>query len=110
MGQPSRALFGHVVEALVAELQTGACLRDVARYWQFRSTVPGPGLRAASQFLAERHRHSGLDVEELATPTDHPPVRRGADVPDLTMWSILSGQGQERGMWGFSLTPRQGAG
>lgn len=218
----SNWIFGNVVDAIIEELRPTACLRDVTQFWQFRSTVPGPSLRAASQFLCERHSQNGLETEVIAYPADdrtefvdgrrnplewvprsaalwmvgdedellcryeeeplclvsnstgtpkdgtvapvvivdraneegayegvdvegrivltdlspmvvgqlarkhgavglvsdsvcppwladHPPMRRGADVPDLTMWSILNGHRQERGLWGFSLTPRQGA-
>lgn len=38
----------------------------------------------------------------------HPPVREPEDVPDLTMWSILSGRRNEQGLWAFSLSARQG--
>ena len=40
--------------------------------------------------------------------SSHPPVREPEDVPDLTMWSIFSGRRNETGLWGFSLSARQG--
>jgi hypothetical protein len=40
--------------------------------------------------------------------SSHPPVREPEDVPDLTMWSIFSGHRNETGLWGFSLSARQG--
>lgn len=38
----------------------------------------------------------------------HPPVREPEDAPDLTMWSIFSGRRNEKPLWGFSLSARQG--
>ena len=38
----------------------------------------------------------------------YPPVREPEDAPDLTMWSILSGTRNEKGLWGFNLSARQG--
>jgi hypothetical protein len=38
----------------------------------------------------------------------YPPVREPEDAPDLTMWSIFSGRREEKGLWGFSLSARQG--
>jgi len=40
--------------------------------------------------------------------SSHPPIREPEDVPDLTMWSIFSGRRNETGLWGFSLSARQG--
>ena len=40
--------------------------------------------------------------------SSHPPVREPEDVSDLTMWSIFSGRRNETGLWGFSLSARQG--
>ncbi len=38
----------------------------------------------------------------------YPPVREPEDAPDLTMWSIFSGRREEKGLWGFNLSARQG--
>ncbi len=38
----------------------------------------------------------------------YPPVREPEDAPDLTMWSIFSGRHNEKGLWGFNLSARQG--
>ena len=38
----------------------------------------------------------------------YPPVREPEDVPDLTMWTIFSGRCEEKGLWGFNLSARQG--
>ena len=38
----------------------------------------------------------------------YPPVREPEDVPDLTMWTIFSGRREEKGLWGFNLSARQG--
>lgn len=212
-----------IMDAVIKELHIKRCLRDIAHYWGFRSTVPGPGLRNVSRFLCQRHRENGVEVEiipypaddktewlhghknplewvpesarlEIAKPMDkagficsyseeplslisnststpeggieapvvimrsgtkdeeydgldiagkiiftdipagsveaqarkrgalgvisdcicppwlasHPPVREPEDVPDLTMWSIFSGRRNEKGLWGFSLSARQG--
>ncbi len=40
--------------------------------------------------------------------SSRPPVREPEDAPDLTMWSIFSGRRNETGLWGFSLSARQG--
>ena len=213
-----------ILEAVIDELRVGQCMRDIARYWQFRSTVPGPGMRAASEFLCARHGENGVEARVIAYPADdqtewldgrknplewvpraarlevvmeergselvcdyadeplclvsnstgtpaggteaplvevfdadreegyagkdvrdkilltdlpsmsverqarrqgaigvvsdcvcppwlasHPPVREPADVPDLTMWSVFQGRRSDCGLWGFNLTPRQGA-
>ncbi|MFH1573674.1 MAG: DUF4910 domain-containing protein, partial [Acidobacteriota bacterium] len=213
-----------ILEAVIGELRVGQCLRDIARYWQFRSTVPGPGMRAASEFLCARHGENGIEARVIPYPADdraewldgqknplewvpraarlsvvreegggelvcdyvdeplclvsnstgtpaggveapvvevhdagreegyagkdvrgkilltdlpamsverqarrqgaigvvsdcvcppwlasYPPMREPADVPDLTMWSVFQGRRSECGLWGFNLTPRQGA-
>ncbi len=214
--------FSPLLSAVGGMLNTGRCLRDIERFWSFRSTVPGAGQGQASRFLLERYREIGLAAELHAYPADdrtewldgrtnplawtphaarlevaapaesaglicsfeqeplvllsssastphggvtapvvvirsgtkdsdyeglevrgkilftdawpglleeqarkrgavgiisdsvcppwlkhHPPLRRGSEVPDLTMWATLSGRG-DSGLWGFSLTPRQG--
>jgi len=38
----------------------------------------------------------------------YPPVREPEDVPDLTMWTVFSGRREEKGLWGFNLSARQG--
>ncbi|MGB9595822.1 MAG: DUF4910 domain-containing protein, partial [Candidatus Poribacteria bacterium] len=38
----------------------------------------------------------------------YPPVREPEDAPDLTMWSIFSGHRNEKKLWGFNLSARQG--
>lgn len=38
----------------------------------------------------------------------HPPVREPEDAPDLVMWTIFSGRRQERPLFGFNLSARQG--
>ena len=213
----------NITNAIIDELRIKQCLRDIAQYWAFRSTVPGPGLRNVSEFLCRRHREHGIEAEVIPYPADdrtewlhghknplewvpraarldvlkpedkahticsyaeeplslvcnststpaggvdapvvvmysgakdeeyegidvsgkiiftdlpagsvaaqarkrgaigvisdcicppwlssHPPVREPEDVPDLTMWSIFSGRRDETGLWGFSLSARQG--
>jgi hypothetical protein len=217
-------MLDSVLSQLIPIVQPRSVLRDIATYWGFRSTVPGPGLSAASAFLVRRHRENAIAAEvhsyraddrapyldghklplawfprsaslEIVEPKEHagvicsyaeeplclisnstgtppagitaeviviphavepgafegidiagkilftdtwplqtdeqarkhgaiglltvsvtppwlaahPPVRTGADVPDLTMWGILNGHRSDRPLWGFSLTPRQGA-
>ena len=212
-----------IMNAIIDELRINRCLRDIAQYWAFRSTVPGPGLRKASEFICRRHQEHGIEAEVIPYPADdrtewldgrknplewvprvgrldvlkpddkayaicsyaeeplslvcnststpvggvdapvvvmrsgakdeeyegidvsgkiiftdlpagsvstqarkrgaigvisdcicppwlssHPPVREPEDVPDLTMWSIFSGSRNEKGLWGFSLSARQG--
>ena len=212
-----------IMTAIIDELCANRCLRDIAQYWAFRSTVPGPGLRKASEFLCCRHQEHGLEAEVIPYPADdktewldgrknplewvpraarlavrnpedkayticsyaeeplslvcnstatpvggvdapvvvmssgakdeeyegidvsgkiiftdlpansvaaqarkrgavgvisdcvcppwlssHPPVREPEDVPDLTLWSVFSGSRNEKGLWGFSLSARQG--
>jgi len=43
-----------IINAIIDELGANQCLRDIAQYWAFRSTVPGPGLRKASEFICRR--------------------------------------------------------
>ncbi len=31
-----------IMDAIIKELHIKKCLRDIAQYWGFRSTVPGP--------------------------------------------------------------------
>ncbi|MFQ6043429.1 MAG: DUF4910 domain-containing protein [Candidatus Poribacteria bacterium] len=212
-----------IMNAIIDELRVKQCLRDIAQYWTFRSTVPGPGLRKVSEFLCRRHCEHGIEAEIIPYPADdktewlnghknplewapksgrlsvvkpldkagqicsyaeeplslicnststpvggieaevvvmhsgikdeeyegidvkgkiiftdlpagsveaqarkrdaiavisdcicppwlssHPPIRQPEDVPDLTMWSIFSGRRNETGLWGFSLSARQG--
>ena len=212
-----------IIDAVIEELQIKQCLRDIARYWSFRSTVPGPGLRNVSEFICRRHRENGVEAEIIpypaddktewlhgqrnpmewvprsarlaiakpddradticfyseeplslvcystATPVggveapvvimhsgakdeeyenvdvsgkiiftdlppgsvqrqarkrgalgvisdcisppwlvDHPPVRDPEDTPDLVMWNTFSGARDEKGLWGFGLSVRQG--
>lgn len=50
-------------------------------------------------------------VSDCVSPpwlAQHPPVREPEDVPDLTMWTIFSGQRDQPQIFGFNLTPRQG--
>jgi len=211
------------MDAVINELHIKQCLRDIARHWTFRSTVPGPGLRMVSEFLCQRHRENGIEAEVIPYPADdktewlhghknplewspksarleilkpeskagvictyseeplslisnststppggieapvvvmrsgakdeeyegvdvagkiiftdlparsveaqarkrgavgiisdcicppwlagHPPMREPEDVPDLVMWSILGGGRNEKGLWAFSLSTRQG--
>jgi hypothetical protein len=212
------------LDAIIGELHPRQCMRDVTTYWTFRSTVPGPGLRLASEFLCRRYRESGLEAEIIPYPADdetewidgrrnplvwvpragrlsivkpvedagtlctyadeplclvsnsaatpaggieapvvlmysgttdeeyenvdvagkviftddvhflvqaqaheygavgvisdcvcppwlrtlHPPVREPEDDPDLTLWGVFDYWKEEAGLWGFSLSPRQG--
>lgn len=59
---------------------------------------------------ARNHGAAGLITDSVTPPwlLKNPPVRRPADVPDLTMWGVLDGRRNEIPLWGFSLTPRQG--
>ena len=212
-----------VLSAIIDELNPQGCLADIIQYWSFRTTVPGPALQQASEFLCRRHREHGIQADllpyaaddrsewldgrknplewtphaaslEIAAPPEHagrvcsyaqeplallsnstatppggitapvvvmysgmdeadyqgvdvagkiiftdvwplqvdamarkhgavgvitdsvcppwlkdPLIRQAADVPDLTMWGVLDGHRQEKPLWGFSLTPRQGA-
>ena len=216
-------MFAQLIEQILSEFNSAACLRDIGAFWQFRSTVPSPGLRQASEFLVRRHHENGVPVELHAYPADdqtpsldgrknplvwtprsaelrlvqpanqaglicsyaaeplclisnststppegltaevvvmhsgtkpedyegvdvrgkiiftdvwpfeadeqarqhgaagiltdsvtppwlhsYPPVRRPADVPDLTMWGTLNPRKHAQPLWGFSLSPRQG--
>lgn len=58
------------LNAIIDELKPGMCMRDITRYWTFRSTVPGPGLSQASEFLAQRYRECGLETAVLPYPAD----------------------------------------
>ena len=211
----------NIMNCIIDELRTKQCIRDIAQYWSFRSTVPGPGLKGVSNFVCQRHRENGVQAEVIAYPADdrtewlnghrnplewvprsaklevvkpkagmiccyaeeslclicnststpsggidaqvviinsgandgdyegtdvsgkiiftnipagsiesqarkrgaigvisdcisppwlvsYPPVREPEDAPDLTMWSIFSGRSEEKGLWGFSLSARQG--
>ncbi len=211
----------YIMNCIIDELRTKQCIRDIAKYWQFRSTVPGPGLRNASKFICQRYQDHGIKAEVIAYPADdktewlnghknplewvprsarldimkpnlkmicsyaeeplslicnststplggvdaqvividggskdedydgvdvsgkiiltnlpagsiewqarkrnaigvisdcicppwlasYPPIREPEDEPDLTMWSIFSGSHNEKGLWGFSLSARQG--
>ncbi|MCX6992992.1 MAG: DUF4910 domain-containing protein [Kiritimatiellaeota bacterium] len=63
-------MHDNLLNAILGELRTSQCLCDVTTYWGFRSTVPGPGLRAASEFLCRRYREVGLEAEVIAYPAD----------------------------------------
>jgi len=58
------------LDAIIGELHPRQCMRDVTTYWTFRSTVPGPGLRQASEFLCRRYRESGLEADVIPYPAD----------------------------------------
>ncbi len=59
---------------------------------------------------ARKHGALGVISDCISPPwlTSHPPVREPEDAPDLTMWSIFSGRRNEKPLWGFSLSARQG--
>jgi len=212
-----------IMNFVIDQINIKQCLRDIAHYWSFRSTVPGSGLKRASEFLCQRHRENGIKAEVISYPADdktewlhghrnplewiprrgrlsilkpdgkaglicsydeeplslvcnststpigganaevliinsgdkdeaytginvsgkiiftelpansvasqarkrgaigvisdcisppwltsHPPVREPEDAPDLTMWSIFGGSRNEKNLWGFSLSARQG--
>ena len=59
-----------IMDAIIKELQIKQCLRDIARYWSFRSTVPGPGLHNVSEFICRRHRENGVEAEIIPYPAD----------------------------------------
>jgi uncharacterized protein DUF4910 len=63
-------MLREVIDAIVEEISVGQCRRDVVRFWTYRSTVPGPGLRAASHFLAGCYRREGLEADVLPYPAD----------------------------------------
>jgi hypothetical protein len=63
-------MYEHVLNAIIEELKPGQCIRDIGTYWTFRSTVPGPGLSRASEFLCRRHREHGLQAEIKPYPAD----------------------------------------
>ena len=50
----------NIMDRIIDELRIRQCLRDIDQYWAFRSTVPGPGLRKASEFICRRHQERGL--------------------------------------------------
>ncbi len=58
------------LDVIIEELKPKQCLRDVAQYWTFRSTVPGPEMRRAGEFLVRRHREHGLEAELRPFPAD----------------------------------------
>jgi len=212
-----------ILDKIIEEINARQCVRDIAMFWGFRSTVPGPGLRQASEFIYQRHLEHHVQAEMIPYPADdhtvwlderknpltwtprsarlqltkpsqkayticdyaeeplclisnststppggvtaevvvihdatqesayedlnvhgkivftdiwplladeqarshgaigiltdsvcppwlkhYPPMREPADVPDLTMWGVLSGGRNEKSLWGFSLSPRQG--
>lgn len=53
---------------------------------------------------------SGVVSDCISPPwlTSHPPVREPEDAPDLVMWTCLSGSRNDRPLFGFSLSARQG--
>lgn len=58
-------MFRHAMDAIISELHLGRCLRDIAQFWACRSTVPGPGLTAAAQFLQRRYAENGVPAPEI---------------------------------------------
>ena len=61
-----RKIMNHIID----QLHIRQCMRDIDKYWAFRSTVPGPGLRNASEFLCRRHREHGIQAEVIPYPAD----------------------------------------
>jgi aminopeptidase YwaD len=70
-------MYQPILSAILSELNPHRCLADITRYWTFRSTVPGPGLRQASEFLYHRHQENGIQVELLSYPADDETVWLG---------------------------------
>ncbi|MGQ9608374.1 MAG: DUF4910 domain-containing protein [bacterium] len=216
-------MYEKIIDLIVNELRVKQCMRDIASYWSFRSTVPGTGLHKASEFINKRHREHNIESEIINYPADdktewlnghknplewvprsaqlnvikpensackicsysdeplslicnststpkggvdaqvivmqagskdedyvdvdvsgkiiftnlpagsveyqarkqgalgvisdcvsppwlvsYPPVREPEDAPDLTLWSIFSGSHNDKPLWGFSLSARQG--
>lgn len=216
-------MYEKIIDLIVNELRIKQCMRDIAQYWSFRSTVPGTGLHRASEFINRRHIEHNIESEIISYPADdktewlnghrnslewmprsaklsvikpensackicsyddeplslicnsvstpkggidaqviiiqagskdedykdidvfgkiiftnlpagsveyqarkrgalgvisdcvsppwlvsYPPVREPEDTPDLTMWSIFSGSRNDKPLWGFSLSARQG--
>ena len=54
-----------ILKAIADEFRTGQCLRDIAKHWACHPTVPGPGMRAAGEFLVGRYMESGLTEARL---------------------------------------------
>jgi len=52
-------MFHAAMEAIIDELDTGLCLRDIANHWACRCTVPGPGMRQAGEILVRRYQENG---------------------------------------------------
>ncbi len=58
-------MFRPVMNAIIDELNTGRCLRDIANHWACRCTVPGPGMRQAGELLRQRYLENGAAHAEL---------------------------------------------
>ncbi len=58
-------MFQAVMNAIIDELNTGLCLRDIANHWACRCTVPGPGMRQAGEILVRRYLENGAAEAEL---------------------------------------------
>ncbi len=64
-------MYQSILDAIISELNTGQCLRDIANHWACRCTVPGPGMRQAAEILQRRYEESGAaGAEILPYPAD----------------------------------------
>ena len=64
-------MFRPTMNAIIDELNTGLCLRDIANHWACRCTVPGPGMRKASEILRRRYLENGAaEAEVIGYPAD----------------------------------------
>ncbi len=63
-------MYEKIIDLIVNELRIKQCMRDIAQYWSFRSTVPGTGLHRASEFINKRHREHNIESEIISYPAD----------------------------------------
>lgn len=64
-------MFRPTMNAIIDELNTGLCLRDIANHWACRCTVPGPGMRKAAEILRRRYLENGAaEAEVIGYPAD----------------------------------------
>ena len=71
-----------IFNSLIAAVRPRAVLRDIAAFWGIRSTVNGPGLHAASEFLVRRYQENGLAAELRAyAADDRTPYLDGLKLP-----------------------------
>jgi hypothetical protein len=93
-------MFRHIMDAIIDEQNIGLLRRDIARHWDCRCTVSGPGMHQAAAMLVQRYRDSGAQADNIEyVATDEPRYLHGNStgfewVPEDASLEIVSPDAQ----------------